>query len=122
MHIEQVAQGVIKFPLLIKMGSAVQDHVGRPKDKQAGGLRRSNVFHEQFPVDFETGCRRSDRVVQIDHCSAADVPERRNFVHPLTVIALVIRITFSADPAGGKKRPLHFWQLARIDHDVDVRE
>ena len=45
-------------------------------------------------------------MVQIDDRAAANVAKRRNFVHPLTVIPLVVGIALCTYPARGKKRAL----------------
>ena len=43
-------------------------------------------------------------------------------MHPLSVVTLVIGISFRTDPTGPEQRTFNFWQARSLDHEVYVRK
>ncbi len=59
-------------------------------------------------------------VVNIENGAALYMDHRRQFMHPLAIVALVISIVDGVDPALPHQERLEFTQLALVDQDVDI--
>ena len=60
--------------------------------------------------------------MNIEHCPALDVLQRRQFMHPFAIITLVIRILMGGYPAMSEQQALRLVQSCLRQHDVDVGE
>ena len=70
----------------------------------------------------ETGRQRQDRMVDVDHPVACPMDQRRQLVHVVAVIGVVIRVGLDPLPSCAKQRRLHVGERRARDEDVEVAD
>ena len=103
------------------MRGAVQDHVHRRENAESRLARERPRSRQQLGrVGFQTRRDRQDRVVHVEQRLPADVPKRRQLVHPPAVIALVISRRLARVPAVEQQRRFDVRERALWNQDIDV--
>ena len=120
-NVEQVTQAVVELAFVEEVCGAVQHHVGGCQDEHTIMPRHGNrrLAHGLRVGAHACGLGKN-RMVHVDHRSAPKVLHRRNLMHPLSVVALVVRIVVVADPALHHQRRFNLRQRLLRHDDVDV--
>ena len=122
-EVDQVAQPVLPLALVEQMRRAVQHQIDRRRDAEARVAgQRPGASQDQVRTGLDARRLGQDVVVQVEHGLALDVRHRRQLVHPLAVVALLVRVVGAAVPAAQHQGGFGRGELLARDQQVDVGE
>ena len=119
--IEDLRQTAPEVSVLKQVSGRVQDHMGRTQHLKRGRLQINGAGEEQAWIGMEAPALREDRVMNVDDGPPVAVPKRRQLVHPLAVIPLIVRVQIDRFPSVLRQGCLHGCQLLPRDHNVHIR-
>jgi hypothetical protein len=122
-QVVQVAQTLVELTEE-QVTRRVDDHIRRRQHAKECplGRQRHRGRIEVLRVRPDARSRRQDRMVHVEHGAPVLMLQRRDLVHPLPVIALVVRRGVQRKPARPVQSLLHLGQRRLGHHDVDVVE
>ena len=92
-EVDQVARGVAELLVVKEVRRAVHDHVGGREHGEPRRIGQGNRgVQQQCGVGMRARSLRDDRVVHVEDGQSLDVLHRRQLVHPLPVVALVVGV------------------------------
>ena len=119
----QIAQTVVELTFVNQVGHAVDQQIFRSRHMQCGQARHSLGARKDASGVGDIARRQwQDGVVDVDHGATPDVHHRRQFMHPLPVVALVVGVRFGAHPAVQHERALDVAQSVTRHQHVNVAE
>ena len=111
------------FTFVKQMAGGMEYQIGWRRNMQSGqvgqGLRGSK---DRIGMGGDACGFRQQVVMHVQHRAAPDVGHRRQFMHPLPVIALVVGVLFLRVPAGQQECGLGLVKLRARHKNVDVAE
>ena len=122
-EIRQIAESLTQVVVVKQMRRAVQHHVCRAQNTQAiVACDRPRRRDELGRIRLQARGARQYRVVDVEHRHADVVPQRRQFVHPLPVVLLVVGVVMGRRPAVDEQRGFDLGEPVHRHEDVDIRE
>ncbi len=122
-EIAEIAQATAEFAFGEKMGGAVQHHIGGGEHGDAGqGCDRDRGIAQAPAVDGEARGRRHDGVMHIDRRLSPLMLQRRQLMHPIAIIALVVVVGFGRVPPGLHQQPLGLLEPLAREQNIDIAE
>ena len=115
-------QARTEVTILKRVSNIVQHHISGAQCRQLRViiLYRDSVLQQALGIGSPASCRRQDVVVDIDLGCPVAMPQRRNFVHPVAVIALVVFIKLDSFPAMILQAFFDAREVTLVDQDVHV--
>ena len=120
-QVEQVAQAVVEFAFVEEVAGAVQQQAERIERQHAVVPgHRHRALHQRRVVDAHARGVGQDRVVHVDVRAAPLVPHRRQLVHPVAVVLVVVGVHLGHGPAVLDERALDLGEPLARHEDVDI--
>ena len=103
------------------MRGGMADHVRR-RERVQTRRQLSRIGDQRRGIGLRPGGQRQDGVVHVDHPVALRMDQRRQLVHPLAVIGIVIGIGLDPFPARCEQKRLDLVQPVARDENVEIAD
>lgn len=122
MQVDEFAQPLGQITVLEQVQRGMHHHVGwiRCPGGPAEHVDGDRVAQQRRHIRADAAGGRQDCVVHVHHRRPVAVPQRRQLVHPLPVVALVVVVQLHALPSRRPQRLLDRRQSVAGHEDVDV--